>query len=187
MQNRWATVSIYMYLGAVTMVLPVQEFSSWKLDSWLSYLHDINSYKAWYMFLYINLYLEKWSLSGIILCMHPANERWCYIVISSLTGWGMLKMIPDLYSNGTLNPVHYRFLCLFGFCLWQKNNLFCHPWVPCNSRKQWVNQCQTQALWCELPFPGDSEHQETCGLSYWILAFPAELNIPIVWMYITIQ
>ena len=24
---------------------------------------------------------------GIILCMHPANERWCYIVTSSLIGW----------------------------------------------------------------------------------------------------
>ena len=35
----------------------------------------------------------KWSLynmvnsPGIILCMHPANERWRYIVRSSLIGW----------------------------------------------------------------------------------------------------
>ena len=26
------------------------------------------------------------NISGIILCMHPANERWCYNVTSSLIG-----------------------------------------------------------------------------------------------------
>ena len=31
--------------------------------------------------------------TGVILCMHSANERWCYIVTSSLIGC-IHKMIP---------------------------------------------------------------------------------------------
>ena len=33
------------------------------------------------------LYMKKPQLAGIILCMHPANQRQCYIVTSSLIGW----------------------------------------------------------------------------------------------------
>ena len=30
----------------------------------------------------------------IILCMHPANKRWCYIVTSSLIGWALTQNDP---------------------------------------------------------------------------------------------
>ena len=40
--------------------------------------------------------------AGIILCMHPANERWCYIVMLSLIGWRIHKMIPDEVTKDTL-------------------------------------------------------------------------------------
>ena len=29
--------------------------------------------------------------TGIILCMHPANERWCYYVTPSLIGWAQTR------------------------------------------------------------------------------------------------
>ena len=58
---------------------------------------------AWYRF----CYWEKWLLlvvfsigihpAGIILCMHPANERWCYNVMSSLIGWAHPQIDP--WSN----------------------------------------------------------------------------------------
>ena len=31
--------------------------------------------------------LFDYSIAGIILCMHPAKERWRYIVALSLIGW----------------------------------------------------------------------------------------------------
>ena len=30
--------------------------------------------------------LVKWA-PGLILCLHPANERWCYFVATSFIGW----------------------------------------------------------------------------------------------------
>ena len=42
--------------------------------------------------------------AGIILCMHPANERRRYIVMSSLIGWAHAQMIPAcIYASVSLN------------------------------------------------------------------------------------
>ena len=39
------------------------------------------------VFSYNYLHWITQPFSGIILCMHLANERWCYIVTSSFIGW----------------------------------------------------------------------------------------------------
>ena len=33
------------------------------------------------------LHITTLHIPGISLCMHPANERWCYTVMLSLIGW----------------------------------------------------------------------------------------------------
>ena len=35
----------------------------------------------------------------IILCMHPANEKWCYTVTPSLIGWAHTKIDPCCWSD----------------------------------------------------------------------------------------
>ena len=56
------------------------------------------------------------QISGIKLCMHPANERWCYIVASSLIGWAHIQndpcrfVCPKKVSCKALNKV--LILCL---------------------------------------------------------------------------
>ena len=46
---------------------------------------------------------SRWSIperfAGIILWMHPANERWCYTVSSSLIGWVHTQNDPWLWVN----------------------------------------------------------------------------------------
>ena len=50
---------------------------------------------SWQLQLYNLSFLQKlwphgarwWAYPGIILCIHPANDRWCYSVTSSLIGW----------------------------------------------------------------------------------------------------
>ena len=37
------------------------------------------------------------TLYRIILCMHPANERWCYTVTPSLIGWAHTQNDPCLW------------------------------------------------------------------------------------------
>ena len=36
---------------------------------------------------------------GIILCMHPANERWCYRVTPSLIGWVHTQSDPWVWGS----------------------------------------------------------------------------------------
>ena len=43
------------------------------------------------------------SLTGIMLCMCPANERWCYNVTSSLIGWAHIQNDPRLNVLPILN------------------------------------------------------------------------------------
>ena len=43
--------------------------------------------------------LELIYHTGIILCMHPANENWCYIVTSSLIGWAHTQNDPWSQSS----------------------------------------------------------------------------------------
>ena len=38
------------------------------------------------------------TLPRIILCIHPANERWCYIVTSSTIGWSHTQNDPWLHD-----------------------------------------------------------------------------------------
>ena len=37
---------------------------------------------------------ETKMMAVIILCVHPANERWRYNVTSSLIGWGRIQNYP---------------------------------------------------------------------------------------------
>ena len=39
------------------------------------------------------------ELSRIILCMRSANERWHYIVTSSLTGWAPTQNNPWIFAH----------------------------------------------------------------------------------------
>ena len=66
-------------------------------------------------------------LHGIILCMHPANERRRYIVTSSLIGWAHIQNDP---CNGTyviglncamkiLDDPGRIYLLFYGICFWK--------------------------------------------------------------------
>ena len=46
------------------------------------------------LLLYFCFHSKKVILSGIILWMHPANERWRYNVTSSLIGWALTQNDP---------------------------------------------------------------------------------------------
>ena len=59
-------------------------------------------------------------LSGIILCMRPANERWCYIVTSSLIGWAHTQNEP-----------------------WSFIASIPYPWVFCSCRR---SECHATCL-----------------------------------------
>ena len=51
----------------------------------------------WHIWIFVYVSLgdrDLWTSSGIILCMHPANEIWRYNVTSSLIGWGHTEIIP---------------------------------------------------------------------------------------------
>ena len=68
------------------------EFISYELSiSFYSFI-----YKRGVMW-WVNCQLEH---SGIILYMRPANERWCYIVTSSLIGWEHRQNDPSILWNG---------------------------------------------------------------------------------------
>ena len=49
--------------------------------------------------------LEKLTMSGIILCMRPANEQQCYNATSSLIGWAHTQNDPAGYNGIALH--HY--------------------------------------------------------------------------------
>ena len=41
--------------------------------------------------------------SALILCMHPANKKRCYIVMLSLNGWMHTQMLSALYKAKFIN------------------------------------------------------------------------------------
>ena len=51
---------------------------------------------------YVILWLSG-TFSAIILCMHPANERWRYIVMASLIGWPHTQNDPYFLDTKSLN------------------------------------------------------------------------------------
>ena len=57
--------------------------------------------------------LWVWSLAGIILCMHTANERWHYTVTPSLIGWARTQ--NDLWSGLPLFLTHMS--CNTNYCV----------------------------------------------------------------------
>ena len=57
---------------------------SFPLPLLLQFKSNISSHK-------LNIWV---CISGIILCMHPANERWCYSVTPSLIGWAQTQNDP---------------------------------------------------------------------------------------------
>ena len=52
------------------------------------------------------------TLAGIILCMHPANERWRYIVTSSLIGWARRQNNPCCGSEYQDVGCNYQMILL---------------------------------------------------------------------------
>ena len=65
--------------------------------SWISYFLSFPIY-VFLLFSHFLLMCIHLHFAGIILWMCPANERWCYIVTSSLIGWAHKKMIPDFVN-----------------------------------------------------------------------------------------
>ena len=64
------------------------------------------------------IYIVKYdNTSGIIFCVSPANERWRYIVTSSLIGWEHTQ--NDHYT-------HDKYLLL----IWQEMQLAYHLFSP---------------------------------------------------------
>ena len=52
--------------------------------------------------------VSRWWNSGIILCMPPANGRWCYNVTSSLIGRAMHKMETVQFAKNR-HPKEYEY------------------------------------------------------------------------------
>ena len=48
---------------------------------------------------------DKFVMGGTILCMHPANERWRYIVTPSLIGWAHTQNGPCMVIPSVECPV----------------------------------------------------------------------------------
>ena len=44
------------------------------------------------------------DIAGIILCMHPASERWCYNVMSSFIGYALTQTDPYIVQINFLHP-----------------------------------------------------------------------------------
>ena len=78
--------------------------------------------------------INMFTFTGIILCMCPANERWCYNVTSSLIGWAHISALVQERRNSSVlsmelclsctNPSIYKVIPGFietCFQLWQKN------------------------------------------------------------------
>ena len=60
-------------------------FQTWLLIGWLYSCQPVRSHVK--------------KSSGIVLCMHPANDRWSYIVTSSLIGWVHTQNDPWILVN----------------------------------------------------------------------------------------
>ena len=89
-------------------------------------------------------YTEQGPFSGIILCMRPANERWCYTVTPSLIGWAHTQNDPCHVIEGLWARNWKLVEILFGpFSLWWSNQvtdlhlsswqLSCHVIIPIKS------------------------------------------------------
>ena len=80
------------------MTLEVEKKLTWWLG-WINSLFLLLHCEHFYVITWLILS----NIPGIILCIHPANERWRYIVTSSPIGWAHIQNNP---------------------CI-----LYCHPWV----------------------------------------------------------
>ena len=80
---------------------------NWLTKDWLPINYVSNKIRACFIGCMATDKLEDWlapsllmwhdaqkPYTGIILCMCPANERWRYIVMSSLIGWAHIQMKP---------------------------------------------------------------------------------------------
>ena len=99
-------------------------------------------------------YCKKWVIAGIIFCMHPANERWRYIVTSSLIGW----------AHRQNNP------CIVMMSSWKTHpRLAYNIYGLCNTMASNVSTLITCFIWIRIdwfPFiPPSPVHQITCNLS----------------------
>ena len=60
-----------------------------------------------------NYKIAQVSPTGIILCMHPAKERWSYIVTSSLIGWVHTQIDPSSKASMATIDLQECFAHLF--------------------------------------------------------------------------
>ena len=66
-----------------------------------------------FVFLY-SLYYTTFNVTGVILCIHPANERWSYIVTLSVIGWAHTQNDP---------------WCHQGLSVQDSPQMYCNPWL----------------------------------------------------------
>ena len=89
------------------------------------------------------------SRSGLILCMRPANERWCYNVTSSLIGWAHSQNGPWRWTKTTSWwPTSFTQSILL-ICHWNKTGLdrenLVIGWLiwPTDPKSLWNSRPQT--------------------------------------------
>ena len=58
----------------------------------------------WYMQILLYMVIYFW-FQGILLYMHPANERWHYNEMSSLIGWAHMQNDPQMSSQDGDIPI----------------------------------------------------------------------------------
>ena len=64
---------------------------------------------SWWMWWIAQTVCEQ-AFTGFILWMHPANERWCYIVTPSLIGWVHSQNDPCIQCAGEWLPEVFMFV-----------------------------------------------------------------------------
>ena len=67
---------------------------------------------------------DRFTTSGIVLCMRPANERWRYNVTSSLICWAHTQNDPCTKRNSNVDWPW--FLCFDLYSLWPKDAIWWH-------------------------------------------------------------
>ena len=93
--------------------------------------------------------------TGIILCMHPANERQHYNITSSLIGWAHAQNDPwdhdHICFGSAPKPAYYGICTTRTLCTEMRNVL-----MPTLSSLVSLGRCRDYKLWCQQSWHHDN-------------------------------
>ena len=131
------------------------------------------------------------NISGIILCMRPANERWRYTVTPSLFGWTHTQNDPGyIKSNETINltGVILPDIIMMLKEMWQAALTILKCWhIPCVHLNKTMPTA-SRHLNSPLLLPGTSTHNPMVTHRSWswmINSHPfrsMSISLPIPWI-----